>query len=163
MIRRVTIDDLPACLEIATACYRQKFDQRRAWEWCVLALQQPDMCGVMEDDAFAVAAVRSQFWEPPDVRHGVMIFMAIRTPWAAQQGVRCLRVLRDWATILMGAVDFGFGEDTGLDFSPFAKRIGAVPNRPTYIYRTERADLLDKRIEKVYPERKRELNHMGAL
>ena len=150
MIRRVTMDDLPECLDIAVACYRQRFDQRKAWEWSMHALARPEFCGVRDDDAFAVGTVKEIFWEPGDVRHGYMVFLALRTPWAAQQGVRCLQTLRDWATVLMGAVDFVISEDTGADFSAFAKRIGAVQNRPTYTYRTEAADLLDKRLGKVY-------------
>ena len=43
--------------------------------------------------------------------------------------------MRDWCTELMGAEDYHFGEATGMNMGIFAKRLGAVPNSPTYVYR----------------------------
>jgi hypothetical protein len=132
MIRQITPDDIPALLDIAHESYDYKFDDAAMTEWGLRAIQLPNVLALRDDDAFGLCQVTGTHWNPAEI-HGCMVYFAMRKS-AAWQGCKILRTMRDYS-IAMGAIDFQFGEATNMRMDVFAKRIGAVPNRPTYVYR----------------------------
>ena len=133
MIRRITIDDLPDCFAIARSCYTTPFDERAMYDWAVKAIHSPTTIAIRSEDAFGCAMVNGIAWQPSEL-HGAQLFIAVRNK-AAWEACKLMRLMRDWAVDVMGAVDYQFGEATSMRMDVIAKRIGAVPNSPTFVYR----------------------------
>lgn len=132
MIRRITLDDFPDCFAIARSCY-PPFDERSMYDWAVKAIHSPSTIAIRSNDAFGLATVAGIAWEPSEL-HGSQLFLAVRGK-AVWQACKLVKTMRDWAIDVMGAVDYQFGEATGMRMDIIAKRIGAVPNSPTFVYR----------------------------
>jgi hypothetical protein len=130
-VKRITLDDLPACFDIARESYAgHPFDERAMWAWAVKAINTPTVIAIRDDDAFGLAEATGLPWLPREI-HGAQLYLAMRKK-AVWQGLRIARIMRDWCFV-NGAVDYQFGEATGMRMDVFAKRLGAVPNRPTYV------------------------------
>jgi hypothetical protein len=130
-IKRIELDDIPECFAIARASYSVPFDERAMYDWALKALNNPNVIGVMTEDAFGLAAVSAVAWEPA-VLHGAQQFLAVRDK-RVFQACKIVKIMRDWCLDVRGAVDYHFGEATGMDMSIIAKRVGAVQNSPTYV------------------------------
>jgi hypothetical protein len=133
MIRRITIDDIPDCFAIARRSYNIPFDEQATYSWGLMALHDPNTIAIRTEDGFGLAKVSSVIWEP-GVLHGAQQFIAVRDK-AVFQACKIMRYMRDWCCLAMGAVDYQFGEATGMRMDIIAKRLGAVENSPTFIYR----------------------------
>lgn len=88
----------------------------------------PNFLFIRNDVAWGCASISKFFYEATS--RGAMLFIVARTgqSWAA---CKILRSMRDWA-FSMGATSFHFGESSGMNMAPFAKRLGARVERPTY-------------------------------
>jgi len=129
--QRITPDDWSDLLAIMEECYKTPFDPEAVYRWGMAALQNPTIIAVRSADAFGLAQAAGLPWLPKEI-HGCQLYIAMR-PKAVWQGVRIMRIMANWCTGVMGAVDYQFGEATGMRMEIFAKRLGARPNRPTYI------------------------------
>lgn len=133
MIRPITADDFPALCDIARESYSGvHYDEAAMIAWGHRALALPNVIAVRDDDAWGFAHVSSLAWLPSEL-HGAQLFICCRKT-AVWQAIGCMRIMRDW-TIARGAVDYHFGEATSMRMGAVAKRIGAVPNSPTFVYR----------------------------
>lgn len=126
-VRRATVVDLPALLSIARECY-PAFEETKASDWSLSALMSPNIACFRDDDAFACAGLSEFFWE--DQKRANLIFLGARKG-AVWQTVRVMRAVLGWAKS-RGAGSFHFGEETGMDMAPIARRIRAMKDRPSY-------------------------------
>lgn len=133
MIRHITVGDARSLIDIARECYDYAFDEAHVTAWLERALAAaPSVLSIRDDDAFGFCQVSGVPWNPNEI-HGAVLYLGMRKA-AVWQGCKILKTMRDYA-IAKGALDFHFGEATNMRMDVFARRIGAVPNRPTYVYR----------------------------
>ena len=133
LIRTVTLADFPDLFDIARESYvGVTYDEAAMDAWGRRALATPTVIGVRSDDAWGFAQVSGAPWLPSEL-HGSQLYICCRKS-AVWQAVSCMRIMIAW-TMEKGAVDYHFGETTGMRMSAIAKRIGAVPNSPTFVYR----------------------------
>ena len=123
MIRRATEDDLPHLLGIASYAYPD-FDVHASILWAEQALQNPDIGIWAGEHTLGVCAVSAPFYAPSQKR-GTMLFLASE-PGAGYEPCKMLRVMIEWGLNERGAASFHFGEATGANLAPLAKRVGAV-------------------------------------
>lgn len=128
MIRRATEDDIPRLLAIAAYAYPE-FDLRSSMEWGLRALENPDIGIWLGERTLGVSGVSAPFYAPLKKR-GTMLFLASE-PGAGWEPCKVLRAMIQWSRE-RGADAYYFGEATGIDLSPLAKRVGAVVDRPSY-------------------------------
>ena len=132
-IRRITLDDFPDCFAIADASYGLIYDKTAMWKWAIHAIHSPTVIGVKSENAFGFANAASVVWNPSEV-HGSQLFLAVRNK-AVWEAVKIVRTMAEWCIEVMGAEDYHFGEMTGMRMDIIAKRVGAVPNSPTFVVR----------------------------
>ena len=108
------------------------YDEAAMFQWGERALAQNNVIGVMDDGAWGFAQVAPVPWNPSEI-HGTQLFFCCRKT-AIWRGLGCMRAMINW-TVQRGAVDYHFGEVTGMPMSIIAKRIGAVHNSPTFVWR----------------------------
>lgn len=126
MIRPVTRADIPFLLALGATKYPDyPHTESEAW----LNASIPHSNGIIwlrSETGSAMAELLHRFWETaPSVWR--LVFLATADP-AHLEGYRLLKTVIKLARA-QGATEFQFDSDTGVDFSPFAKRLGAV-NRP---------------------------------
>jgi hypothetical protein len=129
MIRRATEDDLPRLLAIASYAYPD-FDVHASILWGEQALLNPDVGIWVGERTLGVSAVSAPFFAPSQKR-GTMLFLAAE-PRSGYEPVKMLRVMVDWSLNERGAVSFHFGESTGANLEPLARRIGGVPDSQSW-------------------------------
>jgi hypothetical protein len=129
MIRHATEDDAPRLLAIAAYAYPE-FDLAASIQWAEGAFRNPDIGIWLGERTLGVAAVSAPFYAPQQ-RRGVMLFLASE-PGAGYEPVKMLRTMVDWCLNERGAASFNFGEDTGANLAPLAKRVGAVLDRQSW-------------------------------
>lgn len=128
MIRLATVEDLDDIIEIGLSRYPE-FHVENTRRWAEQAISNPNMLFVRSDNGFGVAGLTSFFYEP-NVKRATMMYLCTREH-SRMEGYRILKMMIQWAKIL-GATSFHFGEETGIDLSPLAKRLGAKVDRPSY-------------------------------
>jgi hypothetical protein len=143
MIRRITVADFPDLIDIARESYKTPFDERAVYDWAIMALHNPRVIAIRDDDAFGFAQVAGAPWLPSEL-HGSQLYIAMRRR-GVWQGLKIARTMRNWCINVMGALDYHFGEATGMNMSVFAKRLGdrrlggggfvVETNRLTYVCR----------------------------
>lgn len=133
MIRAATTDDIPFLLHVARERYGARFDEKAVAIFLARAVSDRSMCVLITQRGAAIAAITRSFWG--DLPRAYMMFIAaLPGRGLVADGVRLARAVDAWRREV-GADSLHFGEDTGLDFSALARRIGAVPDRPTYVIR----------------------------
>lgn len=127
-VRRATVLDIPEMVDIAGECYRRQFDPAKALAWGETAMFNPKMVFVRSKDAWGCAGLVDLFYEQRP--KGMMLFLAARRG-KAWQACAVLKGMIEWCRS-KNAGSFDFGEETGMDLSVLAKRVGAATNRPSY-------------------------------
>ena len=123
-IRRTSLDDMPFIIGMAKEKYpARQIEQGIPWmEWCIgsperLVLVGPNSVGVAQVD-----------WRYGFERRGRLDMLASRpqasAPWEA---FRMVRMMLAWAKEQGAQGTFRLDADTGIDFGPFAKRLGGEP------------------------------------
>ena len=123
-IRRASLDDMPFIIGMAKEKYpARQIEQGIPWmEWCIgsperLVLVGPNSVGVAQVD-----------WRYGFERRGRLDMLASRpqasAPWEA---FRMVRMMLAWAKEQGAQGTFRLYADTGIDFGPFAKRLGGEP------------------------------------
>lgn len=121
--------DLDWMIDVARACY-PSFDEQSSCAWGVANLDNPRVKMVRGEMGFAIGAINSPFYQPNLIR-GYQVFLA-SLPRAGFEPVKLVRFLIRWAFDECGAVSFHFGEATGQNMKPIAKRVGAVADSESY-------------------------------
>jgi hypothetical protein len=127
-VRRATILDIDDCMDIARESYGS-FDEVAALKWGVNTMLNPDVAFFRTDRAWGASGLVPVFYEPKGTR-AAMLFLAARKG-AAWEACQILRAMLAWAQS-RGAAMYLFGEETGMNLAPLAKRVGAVVDRPSY-------------------------------
>jgi len=123
-IRRATHADIPFVRELARLKYPDReIEQARDWfEWC---LKNPDRLVLVGANSVGVAQVD---WRYGFERRGRLDMLASRpqagAPWEA---FRMVRMMLAWAKEQGAQGTFRLDADTGVDFGPFARRLGGKP------------------------------------
>jgi len=132
MIRPATADDLDRIFEISREAYPQyQIDQEECRQWALRALQNPDVLIAVGERSFGISGVSAPFWAPSK-RRGVMVFLA-STNGSGYEPCALLRYMVKWALKDRGATTYHFGEDTGANLAPLARRVGATLDRASYV------------------------------
>lgn len=127
MIKPAKADDIDFLLAVARARY-PAFDEGQARLWLMRALTDPNMLVVRGDYGGGVAIVTKAFWGGAPKAH--MLFTCA-LPNRKLEGYFLLKAMDEWRK-KMGAESLHFGSDTGVDFGPIAKRLGAVEETVSY-------------------------------
>lgn len=120
-IRRATEADIPFVRELAVLKYpARNVEQALNWfKWC---LQSPDRLVLVGANSFGIAQVD---WNYGFERRGRMDVLAGRAvPGASFETLRMIRMMVLWAKERGATGNFKIEADTGVDFGPFAKRLG---------------------------------------
>lgn len=128
-MRRAQPHDVDALLTIAERVYPQ-FNRQEARAWALQAMTLPDVAVLIEGGTCIIASITRAFWGGPRRCYLLFLFGA-PTRKRGWEALRLLRAVDAWRKE-RGAESFHFGEDTGLDFSPLAKRLGAKLDRPSW-------------------------------
>ena len=132
MIRPATVEDIPRILEMADSAYpEQEWDAESVARWGEVALQSPNVLCLVGDRAFGLSTVTSPFYNPKLVR-GYMVFLA-GVEGCGWEPCKILRAMVSWALQEKGAASYHLGEQTGIDLSPLAKRVGAALDSASYV------------------------------
>lgn len=123
-IRRATLDDLPFFAELIQNRYGDRFhDPQKAnanSNWLALAFERPDFTCLRGTHTAGVARVV--------IAYGAELLPQLvgmaAWPGAGLEPLRMLRVMLRWAKVRGATGDFAVSADTGVDFAPFAKRLG---------------------------------------
>ncbi len=131
MIRRAEDSDIDFLIAVARARYGAvaKFDESRARAWLHKVLREPRACVLRGDYGGAVGVIQELFWGGEPRAH--MLFTAT-LPNRCWEGYRLIKALDEWRRA-EGADRLYFGSETGVDFSAFARRIGAMPETQSYV------------------------------
>lgn len=123
-IRRATLADMPFIVEMARERYPQRtIDQGIPWmEW---AIQNPDRLVLLGPNSIGVAQA---LWAYGFERRARLDMLGARAvPGAALEALRMLRLMLVWAKEKGAEGTFRLDADTGIDFGPFARRLGGKP------------------------------------
>lgn len=123
-IRRATLDDAPFLLELAREKYpARQVDLAANWlKWCI---ESPDRLVLIGPNSAGIAQVQ---WNYGFERRARLDALAARpTTGAALEALRIVRLMIDWAKQQGAVGSFRLDADTGVDFGPFAKRLGGRP------------------------------------
>lgn len=125
-IRFVTEADFDWIADIAHQSYGN-FDVESSANWTRAALQHPDRCLVLRDDAYAIfVTMETAFWAP-SLKHAKLLLFCSdksnpkRNPFGA---ARMLREAVSWARY-HGACGFWIQGITNSDLTPLARLCGA--------------------------------------
>jgi len=132
MIRPATEADFDRIIGMARAVYADDFDEQATRQWGLEALRSPKVLIAVGERGFGVAGVSAPFYAPRRLR-GIMMFLA-STGAAGYEPCAILRYMVTWAKE-RGAVSFAFGEETGVNLEPLARRVGASKDRDSYVIR----------------------------
>lgn len=123
-IRKATLDDMTFMVALAAEKYPARtIELGIPWmEWC---LQSPERLVLVGPNSAGVAQVS---WNYGYERRARLDMLGCRaTPGAALEALRMVRMMLDWARQQGAKGSFRLDADTGIDFGPFARRLGGKP------------------------------------
>ena len=133
MIRQAVPWDIDWIIDLAQTNYGHiGFDAKATRAWGLSQMSSPNIRIAVGPHSFGIGSLYAPFYAPTKMR-GVMLFLASQG-WPFE-GVRLLRYMSNWALNEHGATSFHFGEDTGANLAPLAKRVGAETDRASYVLR----------------------------
>lgn len=131
MIRRATRDDIPFLLDVARSAYGARFESGAAATFIARALGEPSMIVLRGEHGGAVASMTRSFYD--SAPRAYLLFIASRPGRGLLgEGVALVRAVDAWRRE-RGAIALHFGEDTGVNLAPIARRLGAAVDRPSYV------------------------------
>lgn len=120
-IRRATLADMPFIVALANEKYPMRMIEKGIpWmEWCI---QNPERLVLVGPNSIGVAQVQ---WNYGYERRARLDMLGARpAPGAALEALRIVRMMLVWAKEKDAVGTFRLDADTGVDFGPFAKRLG---------------------------------------
>lgn len=123
-IRRATLADMPFLIALAKEKYpARQIEQGIGWmEWCI---QNPERLVLVGPNSAGVAQVS---WQYGFERRARLDMLGARpTAGGALEALRMVRMMLVWAKEQGAQGSFRLDADTGIDFGPFARRLGGKP------------------------------------
>ena len=124
VIRAATLDDMPFIIELA----REKYPQRtieKGIPWMAWAIQNSERLVLVGPNSGGVAQVSWNYGFERRARIDMLGARAV--PGAALEALRMVRMMLVWAKEQGAEGTFRLDADTGVDFGPFARRLGGKP------------------------------------
>lgn len=123
-IRRATLADMPFMVAMA----KEKYPVRKVElgiPWMEWALANPERLVLMGDNTIGVAQVS---WNYGFERRARLDMLGARpVSGAALEALKMVRLMIAWAKEQGAQGSFRLDADTGVDFGPFARRLGGKP------------------------------------
>jgi hypothetical protein len=118
-------------VDLAARRYPQNFDIRSAEGWVRnIVMRQPMVfLPIRTDDAFLIALVACIPWKPADMECNVALVCA--EDGHMWEALALIRESIEWAK-QRGCAKWHISSETGYDFAPIAKRVGAGVCEPRY-------------------------------
>lgn len=129
MIRVATPADVDWMVSTAERVY-PRFDRVQSTLWLRNIMREPQAVVLIDGQSAIIATVTQAFWGGP-LRCYLLFAFGAPTPNRIWEVCRLMRAIDAWRKE-KGAESFHFGEETGIDFEPIAKRIGAQVDRPSW-------------------------------
>ena len=123
-IRRASLDDMPFIIGMAKEKYpARQIEQGIPWmEWCI---GSPERLVLVGPNSVGVASIG---WHYGFERRARLDMLGARpTAGGALEPLRIVRIMLDWAKEQGAQGTFRLDADTGVDFGPFARRLGGKP------------------------------------
>lgn len=132
-IRIATVADIPTLVEFAKEAYGDRLIGRGGewvksgggahWlQWCI---SNPDRLVLIGANSVGIAQVSWHYGFEKRGRLDVLVSRpGSKTPF---ETLKMVRIMLDWAKEKGATGKFKLDADTGVDFEPFAKRLGGVP------------------------------------
>lgn len=119
LLRNATEADLPALLALGRDLYPGRGTDA-AESWIREMIRRPDALVVIADDGAGICRVAQSYGFEPHARLDVL---AVR-PGNGLLALKIIRVMVWWAKQKGLRTSLSIGADTGVDFAPFAARLG---------------------------------------
>lgn len=129
-IRLCTVEDTDWLISLAQDSYDRPLDLDGCRSFIATATAAPNECFFARtENGVGVALAQAEF-HAPHILAAHMLFLMAR-PNCGIEGYRLLKAMITWAKS-RGVKTFHFGESTGVNLAPFAARIGAQLDRPSW-------------------------------
>lgn len=119
-IRVATLNDMPYMIALAQESYPNRGIERGI-PWMEWALKSPERLVLVGPGCAGVAQVS---WNYGFERRARLDMLAGRSHWST---FKMVRYMLAWAKSMGATGTFRLDADTGVDFAPFAKRLGGRP------------------------------------
>lgn len=122
-IRRATFDDMPAMLEIAEESYPGR-GVKAGWDWMKWNIENKtgDKFVWIGNDSLIVAHIYKQYGY--ELRARIDMLCARRSKRAVMEALQLVKATKRWAAVNGVTHPMKLDADTGVDFGPFARRLG---------------------------------------
>lgn len=124
-IRRATLEDLPFFADLIRHRYGDRFHDpdkcQKNLEWLGQLFSRGDYTCLRGERTAGIARVLAAYGAEPQAQ----VVGLAAWPHAGLEPLRMLRVMVLWARTI-GASKLTLSADTGVDFEPFAKRLGGI-------------------------------------
>lgn len=123
-IRRATLADMPFIIEMARERYPARtIEKGIPWmQWCI---GNPEKLVLIGPNSIGMANVGWQYGFERRARLDMLGARAVAG--AALEALRMIRIMLTWAKQQGAVGTFRLDADTGVDFGPFARRLGGKP------------------------------------
>lgn len=123
-IRIATLDDITLIGEIARQQYPH-LDVEKARGWLTWAIQHPDRLVLVGLNSVGIAQVA--WFYGMEKRARLDVLARRPAPEGVLEAFRMVRIMVSWGKEKGATGNFKLDADTGVDFGPFAKRLGGKP------------------------------------
>lgn len=123
-VRRATLADVPVLLEIAKELYADR-PVANAESWLRWAIQNPERLVLIGKASAGVAQLSWNYGFERRARLDALGALPGRA--SAFEALRIVRLMIQWARENGATGTFRLDADTGVDFGPFARRLGGKP------------------------------------
>ena len=128
-IRRATPDDVEFGIGLVRELYPNR-DITKMRGWLTWVLNNPDYCTLIGINSVGCASV---YWKyGTDMRARLQFLGANTKPGYVFEPLRIVRMLMDWSKSKGAKGEFRLDADTGVNFAPFAKRLGGTHKTAEY-------------------------------
>lgn len=122
--------DIPWCVDLCRRRYAEPMDLGALADFLAAQIADPAALFERTDRAFTVTRIAQVYFWPRTAAH-MLILVADGRPGAVWDIVRLARSAKRWAAA-RGAMRLSLGAETGVDFAPVARAIGATLAPPCY-------------------------------
>ncbi len=123
LIRRAALDDMPRMLDIAEEMYPGR-GVKAGWDWMKFQIENRagDRFVWVGEDSLIVAHIYRQYGY--ELRARIDMLCARRKKSAIFETLQLVKACRRWAALNGVTAPMKLDADTGVDFGPFARRLG---------------------------------------
>lgn len=123
LIRRATLDDMPWMLELAEEQYPGR-GVKAGWDWMKFCIENRigDRCVLVGEASLIVAHIYKQYGY--ELRCRIDMLCAKKSKRAVLEALQLIKGIKRWAAMNSVTAPLKLDADTGVDFGPFARRLG---------------------------------------